>query len=171
VKGLDRRIFKAFILITLAFTVFSLAIQSLRFEAHGSDEAASAIENADKLLRQAFESVLEAERAGANVSSLIGRLNEAAMLLAEAETAYRTGNSTEALTKAEKCSTLLNGVEYEALRLKSSAKASAKEALLQASAFSSLGIVLFLTVLFLVWTRFKRAYLKKLMKMKPEAAS
>jgi hypothetical protein len=136
-----------------------------------SDEASSAIGGADNALRRAFEAVLEAERAGVNVSDLIVKLDEAGGLLAEAENAYRVGNFSEAVSKAEQCSMQADGVVGEALSLKNSALADAQKAVLQTLTFSWVGGVAFLAVLFFVWGWFKRAYAGKLMKMKPEVAS
>jgi hypothetical protein len=151
--------------------VFSLCLTRLPFYVSASDEASSAIDEADNALRMAFEAVLEAERAGANVSDLIVKLDEAGGLLAEAENAYRIGNFSEAVSKADKCSMLADGVVGEALSLKSSALADAQKAVLQTLTFSWVGGVAFLAVLFFVWGWFKRVYAKKLLKMKPEVAS
>jgi hypothetical protein len=135
------------------------------------DETSSAIGEADNALRMAFEAVLEAERAGANVSDLIVKLDGAGGLLAEAENAYRVGNFSEAISKADKCSMLADGIMGEALSLKSSALADAQRAILQTLTISCVGGVAFLAVLFFVWGWFKRAYAEKLMRMKPEVAS
>jgi hypothetical protein len=151
--------------------VFSLSLTRLPFYVSASDEASSAIGEADNALRMAFEAVLEAERAGVNVSDLIVKLDEASGLLAEAENAYRVGNFSEAISKADKCSMLADGVVGEALSLKSSALADAQKAVLQTLTFSWVGDAAFLTVLFFVWGWFKRAYAEKLMRMKPEVAS
>jgi hypothetical protein len=151
--------------------VFSLCLTLLPFYVSASDEASSAIGEADNALRQAFEAVLEAERAGVNVSDLLVKLDEAGGLLAEAENAYRVGNFSEAISKAERCSLVADGVIGEALSLKSSALADAQKAVLQTLTFSWVGGVAFLAVLFFVWSWFKRAYAEKLMRMKPEVAS
>jgi hypothetical protein len=151
--------------------VLSLSLTCLPFYVSANDEASLAIGEADSALRRAFEAVLEAERAGANVSDLIVKLDEAGGLLAEAENAYRVGNFSEAVSKADKCSMLADGVVGEALSLKSSALADAQKATLQTLTFSCVGGVAFLTVLFFVWGWFKRAYAEKLMRMKPEVAS
>jgi hypothetical protein len=171
VKGLCGRFVKAPVLFLLVFMVFSLSLTLLPFYVSASDEASSAIGEADSALRLAFEAVLEAERAGVNVSDLIVKLDGAGGLLAEAENAYRVGNFSEAISKADKCSMLAHGVVDEALGLKSSALADAQKAVLQTLTFSCVGGVAFLAVLFFVWGWFKRAYAEKLMRMKPEVAS
>jgi hypothetical protein len=150
--------------------VFSLSLTRLPFYVSAGDEASSAIGEADNALRRAFEAVLEAERAGVNVSDLIVKLDGAGGLLAEAENAYRVGNFSEAVSKADKCSMLADGVVGEALSLKSSALADAQRAVLQTLTFSWVGGVAFLAVLFFVWGWFKRVYAEKLLRMKPEVA-
>lgn len=170
VKGLFGRFVKAPVLFLLIIMVFSLSLTCLPFHVSVNDEASSAIGEADNALRQAFEAVLDAERAGANVSDLIVKLVEAGGLLAEAENTYRVGNFSEAVSKADRCSMLAHGVVDEALGLKSSALADAQKAVLQTLTFSWVGGVAFLVLLFLVWGWFKRAYAEKLMRMNPEVA-
>lgn len=169
-KGLRGRLVKAPLLFLLIIMVFPLSLTLLPSTVSAGDEASSAIGEADNALRMAFEAVLEAERAGANVSDLIVKLDEAGGLLAEAENAYRVGNFSEAVSRAEECSVLADGVVGEALSLKSSALADAQKAVLQTLTFSWVGGVAFLAVLFFVWGWFKRVYAKKLLKMKPEVA-
>ena len=170
-KRLFRRFVKAPLSFLLIIIVFSLSLTRLPFRVSAGDEASSAIGEADNALRRAFEAVLDAERAGANVSNLIFKLNEAGRLLAEAENAYKMGKFSEAISKAEGCSVLANGVVGEALSLKSSALAAAQTAFWQNLTFSCFGGLAFLVALFFVWGRFKRAYAKKLLRMKPEVAS
>jgi hypothetical protein len=150
---------------------FSLSLTRLPFYVSASDEASSAIGEADNALRRAFEAVLEAERAGANVSDLIVKLDGAGRLLAEAENAYRIGNFSEAVSRAEECSMLADGVVGEALSLRNMALADAQTAFWQNLTFSCFGGAAVLVVLFFVWGWFKRAYVKRMLRMKPEVAS
>ncbi|MEM2506762.1 MAG: hypothetical protein QXF61_06970 [Nitrososphaeria archaeon] len=155
----------------LIIMAFSMSLTCTPIAVSASEEASLAISEADNALKRAFKSVLEAEKASANVSDLIAELNEAAGLLAEAENAYRVGNFREAVSKAEKCSMLANGVVQEALILKSSALTDAQRAFLQTLGISCVGCVAFLTALFFVWRWFRRAYVEKLLKMKPEVTA
>jgi hypothetical protein len=151
--------------------VFSLSLTLLPFHVSASDEASSAIGDADNALRRAFEAVLDAERAGANLSDLIVKLDEAGRLLAEAENAYRIGNFSEAVSKAEQCSVLADGVREEAITLKGEALAGAQIAFWQDLTVTAMGSAVFLVAMFFVWGWFKRAYVKKLLRMKLEVAS
>jgi hypothetical protein len=151
--------------------VFSLSLTRLPFCVSAGDEASSAIGGADNALRRAFEAVLEAERAGANVSDLIVNLDEAGGLLAEAENAYRIGNFSEAISKAEQCSVLADGVMDEAISLKGEVLAGAQIAFWQDLTVTVMGSAVFLVAMFFVWGWFKRAYAEKLLRMKLEVAS
>jgi len=170
VKGLFGRFVKAPVLFLLIIMVFSLSLTRLPFHVSANDEASSAIGYADNALSRAFEAVLEAERAGANVSGLIARLNEAGELLAEAEIARKIGSISEAVSEAEQCSVLADGVRDEAITLKGEALAGAQIAFWQDLTVTAMGSAVFLIVLFFVWGWFKRAYAKKLLRMKLEVA-
>ncbi|MEM3640423.1 MAG: hypothetical protein QXH37_00640 [Candidatus Bathyarchaeia archaeon] len=161
---------KAPLLFTLVVVIFSSSLTFLQSTANASDEVFSALGDADNALKRAFEAVLEAERAGADVSDLRVRLNDAGELLAKAENAYRTGNFSEAVSRAVECSILVDGVIDEALNLKSLALTNAWKTFQQTLMFSCVGSAAFLATLFFVWLWFKRTYAEKLMRMKPEVA-
>lgn len=119
----------------------------------------------------AFKRVLDAEAAGANVSSLTSDLDEAGEYLAEAEMAYRNGNLTGAAGLADSCSALAGTVSVEALALKDSALADSQQAFRSTFIFSTGGASVFFEVLILSWFLFKRARARKLLGMKCEVAS
>lgn len=169
-KNLRGRFVRATFLFMLMVTAFFISRTCL-FAVNASDEASSAIGEADNALKHAFNAVLEAERAGANVSDLIVKLSEAGGLLAEAENAYRVGNFSEAAGKAKACSTMAHDIAWKAFILKSSALADAQKAFLQTLTFSCLGCTVFLAFLYLVWCWFRRVYEEKLLKMRPEVAA
>jgi hypothetical protein len=135
----------------------------------GSDAASSRIGEADDEVRQAFKAVLEAEAAGANISGLIANLDGAGRLLAEAEIVYGQGNASEALAKADSSFSIAHGVRAEAAGLKSSALAH--NVLQWDLAFSLAGTVASVLILLLVWAWFKRVYVKRLLRLRPEVAS
>jgi len=157
----------SFLLVLVLVGLFSHGV----FVVRGADGASSSVGEADVAVRRAFNATLDAERAGANVSGLMAKLNEAGELLAEAETAYRVGNFSEAVGKADQCYMLVDGVIGEASSLKSSALADAQARFSSTLMFSLAGAVVFVTALILIWVLFKPFYAKKLLKMKPEVAS
>jgi hypothetical protein len=137
----------------------------------GLSDAQLKVEDADKELRNAFSAVLEAEGAGANVSDLLFKLNAACGLLSEASKALSMGDADEAVGKAEECMSIAKEVRDEAFIQKQSALADSQKALWTNLALSSIGSLVFLVAIFFVWQRFKRSYVKRLMKMKPEVSS
>jgi len=135
------------------------------------EEAFSKITSADDALKLAFKRVLDAEGAGANVSSLMSDLDEAGEFLAEAEISYRNGNLADALGLADRCSGLAEAVSIEAVALKDSALADSQRVFQSTIIFSTGGTFAFVAVLVLSWFWFKRAHARKLLGMKCEVAS
>jgi hypothetical protein len=135
--------------------------------AAGSGEADLAISDADDALRGAFVHVSDAEGAGANVSGLMGRLNEAGDALASARAALEMENYSDAVSRADLCMSLAIGVVEDAGVLKADAVATASGWWITIS-FSVVGSVVFVVVLFLVWRWFRRFYAAKLLESRPE---
>jgi hypothetical protein len=138
--------------------------------AKGADEASGSVENADVAVRLAFNATLDAERAGANVSSLIVKLNEAGGLLTEAEVALTNGNSSEASTKAGQCVEIAESVKSDAEVLRAPALDEAQTIFWTYFTISVVGGAVFVFVLALVWRRFKHSHVGKVFGMKPEVA-
>lgn len=156
----------SFLLVLALAGLFSHGV----FVVRGVDEASSSVGEADVAVRRAFNATLDAERAGANVSGLILRLNEAGGILAEAEMALGNGNSSEAAGKAVQCIGIAESVKGDAGVLKASALDGARTVFWASLAFSVVGIVVFVVVLALVWCWFKRGYVRRMLGMKPEVA-
>jgi hypothetical protein len=163
-SGFARR-FMSFVL--LVCLVLILSFPGF-FGAGGYVEAASSLDEADTLVCQAFEAVLEAEAAGANVSVLTARLDEAAALLVRAKMLRRSGKLDEAASLIDEAVDIANDVESEASELKTSASVNRQNMFLLYSTFSVIGAPVFLLVLFFVWRWFKRVYVRGLLKSKPE---
>jgi hypothetical protein len=135
-----------------------------------SDQTASKLQAANNAIEQAFNNVSDAEKAGANVSSLLAQLNVAAGILAQAENSYRTGDFTTAAVQAESILPIAQGITNSAQHDRQSALVSGEHAFWLTIAFSVIGALVFVFILFLVWGRFKRGYLEKLPYLKPEVA-
>jgi hypothetical protein len=159
------------LILFLVVLVVSGAVFHSPFLALGSDGTLSRIEEADTAVQEAFTVVLEAERAGANVSGLMVRLNEAGGLLADSRMAYRNGNFTEAESKATDAILVAQNVTVDGTGLKASALADAQTNLQVTLVLSVVGATAFAVGVVLAWDIFKRAYLRRLGKMKPEVAS
>jgi len=157
----------SFLLVLVLAGLFSHGV----FVVRGADGASVSVGEADVAVRQAFDATLDAERAGANVSGLILRLNEAGIILGEAEMALGNGNSSEAASKAGQCIGIAESVKGDADVLKASALDEAQTVFWTSLTFSVVSIAAFAVVLVLVWRRFKRGYNRKVLGMKPEVAS
>lgn len=84
------------------------------FSENSQKSASMAIRSAEESVISAYEAVLEAERAGGNISSLLVCLNEAGTLLSKAKLAYNTGDFDSATSFAEQSMLKLDGFVAEA---------------------------------------------------------
>lgn len=137
----------------------------------GSDGASSSIGQAEAAIRQAFNATVYAERAGANVSGLIARLNEAGDLLTRAEVAYGNGDLGQAEELAGQSLTAANSVRGDALTMRDSAYAAARSSISMSLFSWALAFPVFILLLGIGWSLFKRFYARRLMKSRPEVAS
>jgi CHASE3 domain sensor protein len=141
------------------------------FVVRGAGEASSSVSDAESWVLVAFNATLEAQRAGANVSGLIVRLNEAAGLLDDAEVALNSGNLSEAASMAGQCIAIAENVKGDANVLKASALDEAQNVFWTSFTFFVVGIGTFVVVLVAVWLWFKRGYTAKVLGTKPEVTS
>jgi hypothetical protein len=167
---LNGRFVSFLVVILLVLAVFGLFF-GRSFRVLGSDEASVRIATADDSLQHAFKVVSDAEAAGGNVSSLMVELDEAGQYLAGAEMAYKNGDTSTATSLANACVDKAEAVASEAIALRDSASAISNAALLDNTIFSVGGAVMVILLLFFGWRLFKNHYLKRLLKMRPEAAS
>lgn len=163
-SGFARRFMDVFLVV---FVVLTLSLHGL-CGAGGYVEAASSLDGAEALVCEAFEMVLGAEEAGVNVSIFMADLDEAGALLAEAEILRRSGSVDKAVSLADQAVVIANNVEREALELKNLASVNRQNVFWLSSVFSLVGASVFLIVLFFVWRWFRRVYVRRLLKMKPE---
>jgi CHASE3 domain sensor protein len=156
-----------------AVTIFVfLALGSCLYSGHyvfaQTDQAASKLQVANNAVEQAFNAVLDAEKAGANVTGLLVQLNGAAGVLAQAENSYRTGDSNTAAVQADSVLPIAQEVTTAAQNAKQTALVSGQNAFWSTIAFTVIGAFVFALALFLVWRWFKRRYIKSLSEAKPE---
>jgi len=160
----------------LAVTIFVfLALGSCLYSEHyvfaQTDQTASKLQAANTAVEQAFNAVLDAEKAGANVTGLLAQLNTAAGILAQAENSYRTGDSNTAAAQADSVLPIAQEVTTSAQDAKQTALVSGPNAFWSTMAFTVIAGFVFVLALFLVWRRFKRSYIKSLSEAKPEVNS
>ena len=110
------------LLVISVLLLFLLPVSILGVSASSEDVATLSITQAEETLASAFEAVLDAEMAGANVSGLLGRLNLGGEYLAEAYVWYRLGVSENASRFADLCFEVVGDVGSEAVELRDEAK-------------------------------------------------
>jgi hypothetical protein len=133
----------------------------------GSNEAGDALRRAEVDLGSAFGAVADAERAGANVTDFVGRLNYADGFLAEGYAAYRSGNYESAMSMAATCSSATEGIVNDAGYLKASAERAYGDIVLMTAVISGVGLIIFFILAFLGWRLLKKFYSKRVLEFKP----
>ncbi len=155
-----------FIFLTLGSCLYSGHYVSAQ-----TDQTASKLQVANNAVEQAFNAVLDAEKAGANVTGLLVRLNDAAGILAQAENSYRTGDNNTAIVQADSVLPIAQEVTTAAQNAKQTALVSGQNAFWSTIAFTVIGIFVFVLASFLVWRWFRRQYISNLDQAKPEVTS
>jgi len=150
------------------FLAFGSCLCSKHYVFAQTDQTATKLQAASTAVEQAFDAVSEAEKAGANVTGLLAQLNVAAGALALAENSYRTGDSATAAAQANSVIPFAQEVTTSAKEAKQAALVSGQNAFWFTIAFSEIGAFAFVLVLFLIWRRIKRGYVKKFDSLKPE---
>jgi len=164
------RMIKKFIACFFMVSVLVFSLVHTCF-AIGQVDAEEMLNKAENDLASAYASVKEADFVGANVLELLNKLEFAGDLLAEANNAYRIGDYEKAFSLALNCSDTVDNVVQEALTLKSETEEAQGQKLLFTAGVSSACLsVLFVLSLF-GWRFLKKAYLKRVLEMKPEVGS
>ena len=96
--------------VLLVFLTLGSCLYSGHYVLAQTDQAASKLQAANNAVEQAFNAVLGAEKAGANITGLLTQLNVAGGDLAQAENSYRTGNFSAAETQADNVLPIAQGV-------------------------------------------------------------
>ncbi len=152
----------------MLFLLTLSACVEIHFGAAQTDAIQVNLQTANNRLNQAFSDVVEAEKAGANVTSLLVQLNGAADLLAQAENTYRSGDITDVQAKVDSVVATAGQVSSLAQTAQTDAKASGQTGLVLTVAFSAVGSIVLVFVLFWVWRILKGSYIKRIGDMKPE---
>jgi len=145
-----------FCLVFLFVLVVSVVGVSLPCFGVGSGDAFSAISDADGQVVVCYRAVADAERAGANVSSLLEVLNEAGWLLSRAKLAYSQGDFDSAVVYANECLFMLDGFVDEAEGLRRSAEAAAHWDFMVNFVGSAVGAICVVVCGYALWVFLKR---------------
>jgi len=133
-----------------------------------SDDNAPSFKVANDSVNLAFDLVLKAEKAGANVKALLTQLNAAASLIAQAENAYRSGNTSSIDNNIDQAVAIARQVTAQATTLEQEASTANQNNQLISIALAVLGSVILVLALYLVWGVFKSQYTKRILESKPE---
>lgn len=160
--------------IVFIFTVFFVLVVSvfvMESCVAGAEEAGLAIERAEGVVVSAYQVVLDAEGAGANVSGLLVQLNRAGEFLAQARVSYRAGDFDGAVRSADLCNEIGEGVRGEAEGLKNLAVVQGAQRFRWTMIGSILGVTIIMGASFFGWRIFKLRYYRRVLEMKPEVGS
>jgi hypothetical protein len=155
----------------LVVSVFVFSLVSVSFpwvSATNGDAVSLEVAGAEEALVLAYNAVLEAEEAGANVSSLLDKLSAGGDYLAEAYIYVRLGDSERAGRLAGFCVEVASDVESEAVLLGDEAARLERADVLVRVFGSTVGVVAVVVSGFVLWELFKRRYCEKVLKLRPE---
>ena len=156
------------LLVISVLLIFLLPVFIPWVSASSEDVAILSITQAEETLASAFEAVLDAERVGANVSGLLGRLNLGGEYLAEAYVWVRLGDSESAGRFAGLCVEVAENVRGVAVGLMDEAHGWWVLDVLQRIVWSFFGVVVVVVAGFVVWRVFRERYLERVFRLRPE---
>ncbi len=119
-------------------------------------------------LKQAFNSVLNAEKAGADISELLVKLNIAGEFLSEAQNKYNSGNLENVTSILKNVHQIADQVNADAVILRNESLSNSQINVFFTLIFSIAGSIIFGILLFFVWRKLKHAHLRKQLHMKPK---
>ena len=144
------------ILCAVTFFIFILVSSTSQALCFNQAEAESEIQSAEGGLLDCYEAVYEAEKAGANVSSLLRVLNEAGWPLSKAKLAYNNGDFDLAYVYASNCSQRLEGIVNQTNSLKLEAEQASRMDFLINYVGSAAGAVAVIIGGHVVWVLIRR---------------
>ena len=156
------------------FLVFLFLVVQFSFPWVGAvdeDVFSLGLADAEEALVSAYDAVLEAEMAGANVSGLLGRLNVGGEYLAEAYAYVRLGDSEGAVRFADLCVEAVGDMRGEAVGLREEAHGWWVLDVVVKVIWSVVGVVVVVVAGFVFWRVFRRRYHKKVLGLRPEVVS
>jgi hypothetical protein len=120
--------------------------------------ASAAISSAKNTIATCYSAAKEAEAAGANITALVGTLNEAGSLLSQAELAHAANDFDTALNLATQSQNRLNNFVGEANALKETAAQQQNQDFLINVVGSTIGTFAVIIAGFAVWRFLKKRY-------------
>jgi CHASE3 domain sensor protein len=158
------RAFLKLLVVTLfVFLVFGSFFYGERCVFAQTNQNALKLQEANTAVEKAFNSVLDAEKAGGNVTQLLIKLNAVGIILADVQNTLNSGNTANFTSNLEHVRQIANQVNNEAIRLRNDSVVESQNIFWLTLSFSTIGVISFSISLLLVWRRFKRSYTKKLL--------
>ncbi len=146
-----------------------LLSQAVALDSEG--EAVLAIEAAEDVMSSAYQAVRDAETAGADISGFSQLFKDAAQLLAQAHTSFRTGDFDSAVQFANLTRVIGKEVEVKAFQLSDLQRGAPVWQTWWTMVQSFLAVLVIVLLSFWSWRVFKRFYHRRIGAMKPEVAS
>jgi hypothetical protein len=160
--------FGLFAVAIMALVVLSSSFCSLSPASAQSGQTLSKPMAAINAVNDAFNAVVAAEKAGANVKVLLDQLNIASNLLAEAEMAYNKGDAELVASKSKLVLPIASQVRNDAVAHMNAGLAASQNAPLITVSLSIWSAAAFVASLFLVWRWLKKRYFENIFDAKPE---
>ena len=145
---------------SFAFFLFFFLVTSFSISgvlAADSEEVAIVISNAESFMGETFESILLAEQAGADVSSLLDQMAVGGEYLSEANVMYRAGAYEDAILFADLSIETVNEIRAESIELIGTAEINFNLTIF----WSILGVILVSVVGFVSWRFLKKYFLEQ----------
>jgi hypothetical protein len=165
------RVFVHILSLVSMVLIFIMPISGFALCESDVDVARSALGSAEEALASAYFAVLEAERAGGDVSELVSYLRIAAKHLSEAEMALESGDYDGASLLAEEAGEAAKKILIDTSRLGNLAQIQGRTAFGYRLFFSFGGVILILLFGFFGWMRFRDYYVRRLMGLRPEVSA
>jgi hypothetical protein len=154
-------------IVVIVLLAMVIAQSSIAVNAQVTNEEQS-IQDANTAINQAFNSVLEAENTGGNVTQLLARLNTAAEQLTDAENIYQSNSTSGVTSKANSAKRIADDVNAEAITLRDASSTLTRNSFWYIVTFSVGGAIVFALIMLISWQRFSRSFKKRLLSKKPE---
>jgi len=163
-------VLRILLVLALLFIFASSPFIVKSYKSIGEDSFSSAIDRAEGVVVSAYGVVLEAERAGADISGLADQLNVVAGLLVQAHLQYEAGNFSGAVYIAGQCYEIAEGVETEAYALRDWAAVDGVQRFWLMIMAWVISLFVIVCGSFFGWRVFKRRYYRKVLRLKPEVS-
>ncbi len=144
--------------IAILLLLFCLFTVPTLVSASTQGDAATEIQSGQTQLTNAYQSAVQAEQAGANITELTVTLNTAGSLLSQAEHAYSTADFNAAQNLAVQSQVKLDGFTAQANTLKENASQQRTEDFWIYLVAPILGSIAVVIIGFAVWFSLKRKY-------------